>query len=64
MCGFECIVHVYTINTCMHVLAIFHIQYIIWNIISIGLNIVIVLIYQDIGLLAQVKKILLLVLYN
>lgn len=34
----------------------FFIQYIVWNIISIGLNIVIVLIYQDIGLLAQVRK--------
>ncbi|XP_064382648.1 sodium/potassium-transporting ATPase subunit beta-1-interacting protein 3-like [Halichondria panicea] len=32
--------------------------YIVWNIISIGLNIVIVLIYQDIGLLAQNEDIL------
>ena len=34
-------------------------QYIFWSVVSVGLNIIIVLIYQDIGLLAQVSKLLL-----
>lgn len=52
-CSYRCVAK-YSNNSTLCA-ALFLLQYLLWNIVSIGLNVLVVLMYNHIGLLTQVS---------